>query len=53
MNEALARMQPESEAARVYWTGIYIPRWTFWKSVRTVACISSAALALFRLLSVA
>ncbi|WMS41879.1 DUF1772 domain-containing protein [Acuticoccus sp. MNP-M23] len=53
MNEALGRMQPESASAHAYWTEIYIPRWTFWNSVRTVACIFSATLALFGLLSVA
>lgn len=49
MNEALARMDPSSTAARDYWTGTYLPRWTFWNSVRTVACGASAALLLFGL----
>lgn len=50
MNEALAGMDASSSAARDYWTGTYLPRWTFWNSVRTFACTFSAALLLFGLL---
>lgn len=50
MNDALARMAPSSEATRDYWTGTYLPRWTFWNTVRTVACGVSAALLLYGLL---
>ena len=50
MNEALAGMDASSPAARDYWTGTYLPRWTFWNSVRTVASTVSAALLLFGLL---
>ena len=50
MNEALARMDLSQEATSAYWTGTYLPRWTFWNSVRTVACGLSAALLLFGLL---
>jgi len=50
MNEALAGMEVSSDAARSYWTGTYLPRWTFWNTVRTFACASSAALLLFGLL---
>lgn len=46
MNEALARMDPSDDATRDYWTGTYLPRWTFWNTVRTVACALSAALLL-------
>lgn len=51
MNEALAGMDLSGEATRAYWTGTYLPRWTFWNTVRTVACGLSAALMLFGLTS--
>lgn len=44
MNKTLARMSPTSEVAQEYWTGSYLPRWTFWNTIRTAACILSAAL---------
>ena len=47
MNEALAGMELSSEVTRHYWTTTYLPRWTFWNTVRTVACGLSAALLLF------
>ena len=50
MNEALAGMETSSVTARDYWLQTYVPRWTFWNSVRTVACALSAALLLFGLL---
>ena len=50
MNEALAGMDLSSEATRDYWTSTYLPRWTFWNTVRTLACTVSAACLLFGLL---
>ncbi len=50
MNEALARMELTSETTRDYWLRTYVPRWTFWNSVRAVASAVSAALLLFGLL---
>jgi uncharacterized membrane protein len=50
MNEALARMDLTSQATRDYWTGTYLPRWTFWNTVRAVACSLSAGLLLVGLL---
>eukprot|EP00903_Cladosiphon_okamuranus_P001066 g1064.t1 len=44
MNERLAALKASDEAASAYWTGIYLPRWTFWNTVRTAACILAAAL---------
>ncbi|MCE8514692.1 DUF1772 domain-containing protein [Ruegeria pomeroyi] len=49
MNEALADMEMSSESTRDYWLRTYVPRWTFWNSVRTVACTVSAAMLLFGL----
>ncbi|GGH41355.1 Uncharacterized membrane protein [Cribrihabitans marinus] len=49
MNETLARMDLSQDATRAYWTGTYLPRWTFWNTVRTIACGLSAALLLFGL----
>ena len=50
MNEALAGMDLTADATRDYWTGTYLPRWTFWNTVRTIASSASAALLLFGLL---
>ena len=50
MNEALAGMEMSSDSTREYWLQTYVPRWTFWNSVRTIACALSAALLLFGLL---
>ncbi len=51
MNEALARMDLSHDATRAYWTGTYLPRWTFWNTVRTIACGLAAAWLLFGLTS--
>jgi uncharacterized membrane protein len=50
MNEALAGMELGAETTRDYWLQSYVPRWTFWNSVRTGAAALSAALLLFGLL---
>lgn len=50
MNQALAGMELSSEATRDYWLQTYVPRWTFWNSVRTGSAALSAALLLFGLL---
>ncbi|MEO1238249.1 MAG: anthrone oxygenase family protein [Pseudomonadota bacterium] len=50
MNEALAGMEISSGATRDYWLQTYVPRWTFWNTVRTFASAASAALLLFGLL---
>ena len=50
MNEALAGMELSSGTTRNYWLQTYVPRWTFWNSVRTIASTVSAALLLFGLL---
>lgn len=49
MNEALAGMDASDDAARAYWTRTYVPRWTFWNSVRSVACIAASAVLLWAL----
>lgn len=46
MNEALAGMDVELETTQAYWKETYLPRWTFWNTVRTTACAVSAALLL-------
>ncbi len=46
MNEALAGMELSEGATQDYWTQSYVPRWTFWNTVRTLACAVSAALLL-------
>ncbi|GIT93260.1 membrane protein [Jannaschia pagri] len=50
MNETLARMDAASDTARAYWTEVYLPRWTLWNSVRTVACAAASGLLLLGLL---
>ena len=49
MNEALSRMDADTGAAKSYWSGTYLPRWTFWNSVRTLACVVASAPLLFGL----
>lgn len=49
MNEALAGMDVSDPATQDYWTSTYLPRWTFWNTVRTVASAVSAALLMFGL----
>jgi len=49
MNEALAGMEVSDNVTKDYWTQIYVPRWTFWNTVRTLACAVSAALLLLGL----
>lgn len=49
MNETLAGMDPSSEATQDYWTATYLPRWTWWNTVRTIACAVSATFMLFGL----
>ena len=49
MNETLAGMSSPSEAIQEYWLQTYVPRWTFWNSVRTAASAMSAALLLIGL----
>jgi len=44
MNERLAAMPASDARAHAYWTGTYLPRWTFWNTVRTLACVVAAAL---------
>lgn len=41
MNEALARLDPDSTAAAEYWQ-VVLDRWTFWNHVRTLACLAAA-----------
>lgn len=53
LNNALARLDLGSDATTKYWTATYLPRWTFWNSVRTVACILASALMLAGLLGLA
>jgi len=50
MNETLAGMKLSAQATHDYWTDTYLPRWTFWNTVRTLACGLAAALLLLGLL---
>lgn len=49
MNTALAGMEMTDATTRDYWRQTYVPRWTFWNSIRTTACAVSAALVLIGL----
>ncbi|MEM6464556.1 MAG: anthrone oxygenase family protein [Pseudomonadota bacterium] len=53
MNEALAEMDTSSEQTLVYWTDVYLPRWTRWNTVRACACAVSSVLLLMALLAMA
>ncbi|GAA6180040.1 DUF1772 domain-containing protein [Shimia sp. NS0008-38b] len=46
MNETLADMDTSSAATSAYWAETYLPRWTFWNSIRTAASSVSSALLL-------
>ena len=50
MNKALAGMDFATTTTRDYWLLSYVPCWTFWNTVRTVACAASAALLLIGLI---
>ncbi|MEM7446557.1 MAG: anthrone oxygenase family protein [Pseudomonadota bacterium] len=47
MNNALAKLDAASPDGQSYWTGTYLPKWTFWNSVRTVACLAAAIALLY------
>lgn len=47
MNEALADMDLSADATQDYWTSTYLPRWTMWNTVRTLACTLAASMMLF------
>lgn len=51
LNEALAGMETSAAPTRDFWLQTYVPRWTFWNSVRTTACAVAAALLLFGLMA--
>ena len=53
MNETLAGMDVGHETTRDYWKETYLPRWTFWNSVRTFACAMSAGCLLVALVQAA
>ncbi|QGX99097.1 DUF1772 domain-containing protein [Roseovarius faecimaris] len=53
MNEALADMDLSADATRDYWIGTYLPRWTMWNTVRTLACALAAATMLFGVVALA
>lgn len=42
MNRRLDALLPDSEQAQRYWKDTYLPRWTRWNTVRTVACLVSS-----------
>ena len=46
MNQALAGMDRTATETEAYWQTTYLPRWTFWNTVRAVACTLAAALLL-------
>jgi uncharacterized membrane protein len=49
LNERLAKMDVADGATSAFWTQTYVPRWSFWNTVRGSACVVSAALILFAL----
>ena len=51
LNQRLARLDRNTETTHAYWTDVYLPRWTGWNTVRTVACVASAALLMHGLFS--
>ncbi|MFY0618952.1 DUF1772 domain-containing protein [Shimia sp.] len=53
MNKALAQMEMTGTKTQDYWLQTYVPCWTFWNSVRTMACSTSATLLLVGLVRMA
>lgn len=49
LNQKLDRMEMEREAAQSFWRDTYVPRWTFWNTVRACACAISATLVILGL----
>lgn len=49
MNKALADMDVSEASTQDYWAKTYLPKWTFWNTVRTIACGLSAFLMLLGL----
>lgn len=49
MNNKLKDMEPATENATEFWTGIYLTRWTFWNHVRTAAALLGAVLLILSL----
>ena len=50
MNRTLANMEVSADETLDYWSRTYLPRWSFWNTVRTVACGLSAALLMVSLI---
>lgn len=48
LNNALDRLETASREAEAFWTTIYLPRWTFWNTIRTGFCITAAGVLLLR-----
>ena len=46
LNNALAAMDSNAASTQDFWGRIYLPRWTFWNSVRTAACSAASGLML-------
>ena len=46
MNETLAKLDAGTATTTEYWVDAYVPRWTFWNTVRTIACTLAALLML-------
>lgn len=49
MNNALESMDATTKAGQTYWLQTYLPRWTVWNTVRTVACICAACFTLLEI----
>ncbi|MEJ7763435.1 MAG: anthrone oxygenase family protein [Thermomicrobiales bacterium] len=49
-NDALAAVDPESDAGAARWAG-YVPGWTRWNTVRTAACLLASVLLILTLLA--
>jgi uncharacterized membrane protein len=43
LNNQLAAQEPGTAAAAQYWLNVYLPRWTAWNHVRTIASLAATA----------
>lgn len=53
LNETLAAMETEAPETTRFWQQTYLPRWTFWNTVRTMACALASALTVIGLIWIA
>ncbi|WP_342077084.1 anthrone oxygenase family protein [Yoonia sp. SS1-5] len=49
MNETLGAMALDAAGTEAYWDQVYLPNWTYWNSIRTIACVAASVCLLLAL----